>query len=621
MLSLTCLSLSLSTTFFHHPSFLPIQSSKPILTSKSITSNPTVPASPSCFASSTSNSSYPISDSSDFEIERTPDGHFSDNQSAILSVDYRLVALWLLSCYRVKDVKRIHAVVLKCLRTPVTYVDNNLISAYLKSGLLVEARKVFDGMPKRNVVSWTAMIHGYSISGLDDEALRLFGEFVDNGIVANSRTFVCVLNLCIRRLDFELGRQIHGCVVKGNWGNLILDSAVVSFYAQCGDLTSAFHAFNRMEERDVVCWTTMITACSQRGHGDEAFEMFSQMLGEGFSPNEFTVCGVLKACGERKELKFGRQLHCGVVKKMYKDDVFIGTSLVDMYAKCGEISDSRKVFNGMRNRNTVTWTSMIAAYAREGLGEEAVDLFRVMKRRKVISNNMTVVSILRACGSIKASKTGREVHAQIIKNHIKLNEYLGSTLVWLYCKCGEFRVASKVFQQMPLRNVVSWTAMISGYTCLGHESEALEILTEMMEEGVEPNEFTCSSALKACANLESVMQGKLIHCFTNKTPAWSNVFVGSALIYMYSKCGYLSDAIQVFDNMPERNLISWKTMILSYARNGLCQEAFKLMYRMQAEGIKVDDFILSSVMGACGDVEWNPESSSEYSLLSEESNT
>ncbi|WCJ44548.1 Pentatricopeptide repeat (PPR) superfamily protein [Euphorbia peplus] len=602
MLSLT----SLNSNFFHHPSFLSIQSLKP--TSKSPNSH--------FAASSTSNSNSPIINSSGFDIERTRDVNLSDNQTATRFFDYRLLVLWLRSCNRAKDVKRLHAVVLKRLGTPVTYVDNNLISGYLRLGVLGDARKVFDEMPGRNVVSWTAMIYGYSVLGFDDEALRLFDEFVDSGIMGNDRTFVCVLNLCIKRLDFELGRQVHACVVKGNWRNLILDSAVVSFYAQFGDLTSAFCAFDRMEERDVVCWTTMITACSQQGQEEEAFGMFSEMLGEGFLPNEFTACAVLKACGEKKELKFGRQLHGAVVKKMYKDDVFVGTSLVDMYANCGEILDSRKLFNGMRDRNTVTWTSIIAAYAREGLGEEAIDLFRVMKRRKVISNNMTVVSILRACGSVKALKTGREVHAQIIKNHIKLNEYLGSTLVWLYCKCGEFRIASKVFQQMPLKNVVSWTAMISGYACLGHESEALEFLTKMMEEGVEPNAFTYSSALKACANLEAVMQGKLIHSYTKKTPAWSNVFVGSALIYMYSKCGYLSDAIQVFDSMPERNLISWKTMILSYARNGLCQEAFKLMYRMKAEGIKVDDYILSSVMGACGDVEWDMESSSECSLLS-----
>ncbi|KDP32723.1 hypothetical protein JCGZ_12015 [Jatropha curcas] len=615
MLSLSCLSLN--ATLFQQASYLSAQKLQSSKTRNYSHTSGTNLRSFSCKnnANSPFNSHfYPTTNVSALEFQGTPDHYFSDTRSGGHFIDPDLLAVWLQSCYKAKDVKRIHTVVLKCLTDSVMYVNNNLISAYLKLGELIEARKVFDEIPERNVVSWTAMIYGYSSFGLDDEALRMFSGFVESRVVANSRTFVCILNLCSRRLDFELGKQIHVHVIKGNWKNLILDSAVVSFYAQCGDLTSASCAFDRIMERDVVCWTTMITAFSQQGHEDEAFRLFSQMLSEGLMPNEFTVCSVLKACEEKKALKFGKQLHGAIVKKMYKDDVFIGSTLVDMYAKCGEIVDSREVFNRMKIRNTVTWTSIIAGYARRGLGEDAISLFRVMKRRKIISNNLTVVSILKACGSIGALLTGKEVHAQIIKNGIQSNEYIGSTLVWFYCKCGDFHIASKLFQQMPQRNVVSWTAIISGYACLGHESEALEFLKQMMEEGIEPNAFTYSSALKACANLESVLQGKLIHSFANKVPA--SVFVGTALIYMYSRCGYLSDAIQVFDSMPERNLISWKTMILSYARNGFCQEALKLMYRMQAEGIEVDDYIFASVACACGDVEWNREPSSDHCLQS-----
>ncbi|KAL6317679.1 hypothetical protein AAG906_030433 [Vitis piasezkii] len=481
-----------------------------------------------------------------------------------------------------REVRRVHAVVLKCLDNSVTYVNNNLISAYLRFGKLVEARKVFDKMPERNVVSWTAVVNGYSRYGFDDEALRLFNDCIENGVRANGKTFVCVLNLCSKRLDFELGRQIHACIVKDNWRNLIVDSALVYFYAQCGDLSGAFHAFDQMPERDVVCWTTMITACSQQGRGTEALSMFSQMIFNTSSPNEFTVCSVLKACGEEKALEFGKQLHGAIIKKMFKEDVFIGTSLVGMYAKCGEILDSRKVFDGMKKRNTVTWTSIIAGYARNGQGEEAISLFRVMKRRKIFANNLTVVSILRACGSTRNLLMGKEVHAQIMKNSMQSNIYIGSTLVWFYCKCEEHPFASKVLQNMPLRDVVSWTAIISGYTSLGHEPEALEFLKEMLEEGVEPNPFTYSSALKACAHLEAILQGKLIHSSVNKTLALSNVFA----------------------------------MIVGYARNGLCGEALKLMYRMQAEGIEVDDYILTTVLSACGDVEWNMESSSDHCLQS-----
>ncbi|KAF5955383.1 hypothetical protein HYC85_008239 [Camellia sinensis] len=433
----------------------------------------------------------------------------------------------------VKEVRKLHAIAIKCLKSSGTFVDNNLISSYARFGDLVEARKVFDEMSIRNVVSWTAILNGYLRSELDDEALLFFREFIESGVRANY-------------------------------------SSIVYLYAKCGDLVGAFRVFDRMPNHDVVSWTTIITACSQLGWGEDAFLLFSRMLLEGFAPNEFTVCSVSNACGDEEELKFGRQLHGTIVKKIFKNDVFIGTSLVDMYAKCGEIADSTEVFDGMRRRNTVTWTSIIAGLARNGLGEEAISLFRIMKRRNIYVNNLTM----------------------------------------------EYSLASKVLQEMPFRDVVSWTAMISVCAGLGHEPEALEFLKEMLGEGVEPNPFTYSSALKACARLENIQQGRLIHSSLNKTPAFSNVYVGSALVFMYANCGYISEAFQVFDSMTERNLVSWKSMIVGYAKNGLRREALKLMYRMQAEGIEVDDYILATVLTACGDVDWDMEHSPEHCLQS-----
>lgn len=538
------------------------------------------------------------------------------SSSLINHLDFNSLALQLQTCGTVKEVRMIHAAITRCFDISVTFLYNNLICVYVRFGELIEARKVFDKMSERNVVSWTAILNGYLRFGLDNEALRLLIVFFEDGVRANSKTYVCVLNLCSRRLDFELGKQIHACIIKGNCSNLIVDSASVYFYAQCGDMVSAFCAFERMRERDVISWTTMISACAQHGWGEEAFTMFLEMIFEGFTPNEFTVCSVLKACGDEKALKFGRQLHGAVVKKICTNDVFVGTSLVDMYAKCGEVVDSRMVFDGMRRRNTVTWTSIIAGYARNELGEEAINLFNVMRKRKISANKLTMVSILKACGLIKDLSTGKEIHAQIVKNCINTNIYLGSTLVWLYCKCGEYSTAYRVLECMPFKDVVSWNALISGCNCLGHELEALEFLKEMLGEGVEPNNFTYSSALKACARLENIWQGKLIHASINKSPALSNVFVGSSLINMYAKCGYISEATQIFDTMPERNLVSWKAMIVCYAKNGLCREALKLMYRMQAEGIEVDDYVLSTVLTTCGDFGWIMEPSSQHCLHS-----
>ncbi|GMH27409.1 hypothetical protein Nepgr_029252 [Nepenthes gracilis] len=540
--------------------------------------------------------------------------NFWDSQPMDQWVEPKVLAFWLKSRHRLKDVKMIHALVVKCLLDSVVFVNNNLISAYLRFGMLEEARKVFDKLPERSVVSWTSMLNGHLKFGSDDEVLSLLLEFLQTGVRANKETFVCMLNFCVKRLDFKLGRQIHACIVKGGRGNLITDSAIVHFYAQCGDFLGAFQAFDRMQEHDIISWTTMIATCSQHGRGRQAFSIFSKMLSGGYHPNEHTVCSVLKACGEEEELKFGRQLHAIVVKKLIRNDVFIGTSLLGMYARCRQILESRQVFDRMNKRNMITWTSIIAGYARNGHGYEALDLFKVMKRRKVRANALTIVSILGACGSIGALSLGKEIHAQIVKNCMHNNACVASTLVWLYCKCGKYTLASNVFREIPIKDVVSWTAIISGCAHLGYEFEALEFLKEMLGDGVEPNPFTYSSVLKACAKLEAIRHGKSVHSSVSKTPDSLNVFVGSALINMYAKFGHVAEAFQVFNGMQERNLFAWRSMIAGYARNGHCHEALMLMYRMQVEGFEVDDCVLKMVLSACGDVKWNMEPLSKNCL-------
>ncbi|MQL92360.1 hypothetical protein Taro_024983 [Colocasia esculenta] len=515
--------------------------------------------------------------------------------------DTREIMGMIQSCSSEREVRRVHSVVVKFLGNSVTFVDNNLISAYVRFCRVTDARKLFDKMYVKTVVSWTAILNGYLKMGMEAEFTHLYGDMIESGIQANSLTYVCVLNFCSKILDFRLGKQIHASVTKGNWNNLIVDSALLYLYAQCGDLPAAFRMFNGMPAWDVVCWTTMITACAQHGLGNRAFSMFAQMQYHGFRPNEFTVASVLKACGEEKDLKLGKQLHAAVVKRVFKEDVFVGSSLVGMYAKCGEVLDARTVFDLMPRRNTVTWTSMIAGYAQNGLGVEAIELFRKMKSRRIFANNLTVVSVLSACGLVRSLLLGQELHGLILKWSSQSNMHIGSTLVWFYCKCEEHDYAGKVLETLPLKDVIPWTAIISGYTNHGYGLEALSFLNQMLLEGIEPNPFTYSSALKACARLEDVVQGKRIHAAVNKASALSNIYVCNSLISLYMKCGCFTDAFKVFEMMPERNSVSWKAIVIGYAKNGLCDEALKLMYCMEAEGFDADDYIRSTVLTSCGE--------------------
>jgi len=534
--------------------------------------------------------------------DEDPGGELPSSAAPLLP-DAVAVAFSLRMCRSAAGVRRAHAAALRSLDGLTVLVSNNLISAYVRFDETAAARKVFDGMPERSVVSWTAMMSGYQRLGRRGQVVRLFLDMLATGLRGNSLTFVCLLKSCGERGDASLGRQVHCCAVKGGWSNVIMDSAVAHFYARCGDVAAASAVFDRMASRDVVSWTTMVTAYVQHGHGDKALRMFPEMVSEGFRPNEFTVCSALKACAEEKALRFGKQLHGAVVKKLYKYDIHVGSALVTMYARCGEVFDAQTVFDKMPRRNTITWTSMISGYAQRGYGEEAVLLFRKMKMRRVFVNNLTIVGLLSACGSMQSLYLGKELHAQIIKNSMEENLQIGSTLVWFYSKCGAHTYAAKILEAMPDRDAVAWTAMISGYNNLGQNVEALKSLDEMLWDGVEPNTYTYSSALKACARLESLRDGRRIHGVVKKTQAFSNVFVGCSLIDMYMRCGKVEEARRVFDAMSEHNMVAWKVMITGFTQNGLCKEALKYMYLMQQEGYDVDDFVLSTVLTSCGDLQ------------------
>ncbi|CAA0831625.1 Pentatricopeptide repeat-containing protein [Striga hermonthica] len=547
------------------------------------------------------------------------DGLLHDNNAKNRPMSSSRAGRLLQSCSGLEEVRKTHAFVLKLVTDRDPFVSNNLISVYVKFGDLAAARQVFDNMNERSIVSWTAMLDGYRKQHCTHyEALNLFVDLLESGSHANAHTYVCLFNLCSRTSEKRFGRQLHARVVKARASNIILDCSILHFYSKSGELTTALDLFDRMGERDLISWTTMITACSQHGRGRESFNMLSRMISSGVQPNEFTICSVLNACGEERELKFGKQLHGIVVKKnAYGSDVYLGTALVDFYGKCQETEDARRVFDGMKIRNEVTWTAIIAAYTRNNsLAEAAIALFRKMLRLRVPDNDLTMVSLIQACGFLGALRAGKELHARVLKDSLQENNiFIGNVLVWLYSKCGAHTHAFKVLKRLPEKDVVSWTTIISSCAGLGHEQAAIGYLKSMMGHGVEPNSFTYSSALKACAKLADVRYGRLVHSSVNKSPAaLANVFVGSALVHMYSRCGHLPEAALVFDGMPERNRVSWQAMVVAYARNGLCSEALRLVYRMRAEGVEVDDYVLSTVISACGDFKWEEMSSKDVVL-------
>lgn len=316
-------------------------------------------------------------------------------------------------------------------------------------------------------------------------------------------------------------------------------------------------------------------------------------------PDAYTYASCLAACTRLLSLQFGKQVHVLILKKGFESDVWVGSALLDMYAKCRCVGDAHKVFDKLPNRNLVTWTTMMTGYAQNEHALEALALFNKFQQTGISPNQITFASILGACTRAENLEQGKQIHAHIIKNEFEVDVHVGSAVVDMYAKCRSTEDASKAFQRIPERDLVLWTAMVTGYARNWEGELALKTFCLMQKAGMKPNQFTFPSVIGACTCLTALEQGKQVHCSVLKSSYESDVCVGSTLIDMYAKCGSVEDAQRVFNKMGVRNVISWTAMIVGYAQHGLGKEALQLFEQMQSIGMKPDRITFVGVLSAC----------------------
>jgi pentatricopeptide repeat protein len=480
------------------------------------------------------------------------------------------------------------------------FVCNSLVDMYAKCGSIEDAWSVFNKMPSQDVVTWTVIILGHVKCGQGQKALELFQQMQQEGVQPDSVTFVGVLNACASMVAIEEGRCVHQQIIQcGLESNFFVASSLVDMYAKCGSIEDAQRVFYKMPSRNVVSWTAMILGHVNCGQGQKALELFRQMQQEGVQPDSVTFVGVLNACASMVAIEEGRCVHQQIIQSGLESDVFVGSSLVDLYAKCGSIEDAWRVFNKMPSRNVVTWNAMVLGHVKCGQGQKALELFQQMQQEGVQPDSVTFVGVLNACASVVAIEEGRCVHQQIIQRGFESDVFLGSSLVDMYAKCGSMEDAQSVFNKMQSRDVVTWTAMILGHVKCGKGQKALELFRQMQQEGVRPDPVTFVGVLNACASLVALEEGRCVHQQIVEYGWDSDVFVVNSLVDMYAKCGSIEDAWRVFNRMPSRDVVTWNAILGGCAMHGHGKEALKHFERMCEEGVQPDDITFICLLSAC----------------------
>lgn len=488
-----------------------------------------------------------------------------------------------------QEAQIIHGHIMKSGTQEDLFVMTSLVNVYGKCGVMEDARKVFDTLSKRNVVTWTSLMSGYVHNSQPEAAIRVFLEMLENGSYPTNYTLGVVLNACSLLYDVKLGKEVHGYVIKyGLEGDTSVGNALCNLYSKCGgNLDSATRAFWRIEERNVISWTTIVSACGDNGNSATGLDLFSAMLEEGIVPNEFILTSVLSLCCTMQATDVGLQVHSLSIKIGYESNLPVTNSIMYLYLKRGWFSEAKKLFDGLEKVSLVTWNAMIAGHAQmmdvaenslvaSRNGVEALNMFLRLLRSGLKPDLFTISSVLTVCSNLLALEQGEQIHAQTIKTGFLSDVVIGTALLNMYNKCGSIKKASKAFVEMPSRTLISWTSMITAFAQHGLSQNALDLFDDMILAGDRPNKVTFVGILAACSHAGMVDEG-LTYFDMMKTEFKINPVMDhyGCIIDMFVRLGRLEEAFDFIKKMEfEPNEFIWSLLVAGCRSHGNLELGF-----------------------------------------------
>ncbi|KAJ4953947.1 hypothetical protein NE237_030779 [Protea cynaroides] len=498
-----------------------------------------------------------------------------------------------------------------------------------------------------------ALLNLYCEKGKWRELTALYQQIRKQGFQPNSFTFSALLKpfSFAHPPPLQHGQSIHADVTKRGFvgSDHYVTNALITVYSRHGSLHSARKLFDEITVPSTVCWNTLISGFFHVGHCDgarklydemqrsqqppnditwsamvagftqndqleNALRIFKQMRGEYdemglcFSSNSHTIASIFSACGKVGDLGFGEQVHGYAVKisTYIEDDVFVGSTLVDMYGKCSCQEQARIVFDSMVERCVVTWSVLIATYVHNGYPVHAVEAFREMICEGEEPNYVTLTTLIAACAHTPNLMLGKELHGFIIRRReMEVDVFVSTSLIDMYSKCSYMVYARQIFEMtnpcLRCNGTAIWNATISGYVENNFLADAWAVFRSMnLSGGTKPNSITMAIVLPLCARSAMLLYGKEIHCYALKNGLDEEIVVGNGLLDMYSKSGRLQLAENQFNRMKKKNRISWTSMIDGYGIHGDGKAAISVFNDMVREkGVSPDHITFVALISAC----------------------
>ncbi|KAF5193466.1 Pentatricopeptide repeat-containing protein [Thalictrum thalictroides] len=397
------------------------------------------------------------------------------------------------------------------------------------------------------------------------------------------------------------------------------------------NLHKALVVFNQIQQPTTYLWNAIIRAFSLSDQPSQAISIYHQHTHNTLTtPDNLTFLFLIKACTRLQDSLNGRNAHLQCLKLGFHSYLFLSNAFIRMYGSCADFTSARRVFDEMSHRDLVSWNSLICGYSQNYQFQPVLALFRAMQIQGIKSDAVTMVKVVLACTHLGDSQFADSVVNYIESNNVKIDVYLGNTLIDLYkcrgsvesarnvfdqmpeknivswntmivayAKAGNLIAARELFEDMPVKDVISWTSMINAYSQSNKFSDALVLFREMMVAKVKPDEITVTSVLSACAHLGTLDFGKSVHEYISAHNIKADIHLGNSLIDMYFKCGCMENALDVFKDMREKDAVSWNSVITGLAVNGYAKDALSCFSDMLREGVQPSDVTFVGVLVAC----------------------
>lgn len=473
------------------------------------------------------------------------------NPKSLGSLDQRQIVSLLQRCKHINHVQSIHAQLIRNGLSQDPFVVFELIRSCSKCHSIGYASRIFHYKHKPNVYLYTALIDAFVSSGNYPDAIHLYSRMLHDSVMPDNYLMASVLKACGSQSALREGREVHGRALKmgfisnrlvklrmievyGNSGELgdarqvfeeipedvVASTVMISSYSDQGLVEEAGSVFSRVRRKDTVCWTAMIDGFVRNGKMNRALEVFREMQRENVRPNEITIVCVLSACSQLGALEIGRWAHSYLRKYEIELNLFVGNALINMYSRCGSIDEARTVFDAMKDRDVITYNTMISGLSLNGKSRESIELFQVMVERRLRPTNVTFVGVLNACS-----------HGGLVDFGFKI-----------------FHSMSREYKVEP--QIEHYGCMIDLLGRVGHLEEAYDLIGTMK---MTPDHIMLVTLLSACKMYKKLELGEQVaKVLEDRGQADSGTYV--LLSQLYASSGKWKEAAQVRAKMKEAGM-------------------------------------------------------------------